>query len=93
MTKYSLRTRMMILILAPTLLIGLLLSTSFVVHRYNELQEQLVNAGVNIIEPLVVARRVRHDFPRPRIDQAASQSIAPLSFRDCAFDYRVRCAE
>lgn len=55
MTKYSLRARMMILILAPTLLIGLLLSTSFVVHRYNELQEQLVNAGVNIIEPLAVA--------------------------------------
>ena len=27
MTKYSLRARMMILILAPTLLIGLLLST------------------------------------------------------------------
>lgn len=55
MTKYSLRARMIILILAPTLLIGLLLSTSFVVHRYNELQEQLVNAGVNIIEPLAVA--------------------------------------
>jgi len=29
MTKYSLRARMMILILDPTLLIGLLLSTSF----------------------------------------------------------------
>ncbi|HHQ6626625.1 TPA: two-component sensor histidine kinase BarA [Serratia fonticola] len=55
MTKYSLRARMMILILAPTLLIGLLLSTFFVVHRYNELQEQLVDAGANIIEPLAVA--------------------------------------
>ncbi|RLM15616.1 two-component sensor histidine kinase BarA [Gibbsiella quercinecans] len=55
MTKYSLRARMMILILAPTLLIGLLLSTFFVVHRYNELQEQLVDAGVSIIEPLAVA--------------------------------------
>lgn len=45
MTKYSLRARMMILILAPTLMIGLLLSTFFIVHRYNELQRQLVDAG------------------------------------------------
>lgn len=55
MTKYSLRARMMILILAPTLMIGLLLSTFFVVHRFNELQRQLVDAGVNIIEPLAVS--------------------------------------
>ncbi|MGB9098915.1 two-component sensor histidine kinase BarA [Erwinia sp.] len=55
MTKYSLRARMMILILAPTLMIGLLLSTFFIVHRYNELQNQLVDAGANIIEPLAVA--------------------------------------
>lgn len=55
MTKYSLRARMMILILAPTLLIGLLLTTFFVVHRYNELQNQLVDAGTSIIEPLAVA--------------------------------------
>lgn len=55
MTNYSLRARMMILILAPTLLIGLLLSTFFVVHRYNDLQNQLENAGVSIIDPLAVA--------------------------------------
>ncbi|WP_413722164.1 two-component sensor histidine kinase BarA [Sodalis sp. RH24] len=55
MTKYSLRARMMILILAPTLLIGLLLSAFFVVHRYNELQNQLVAAGTSIIEPLAVS--------------------------------------
>lgn len=55
MTKYSLRARMMILILAPTLLLGLLLSTTFMVNRYNELQNQIVNAGTNIIEPLAVA--------------------------------------
>ncbi len=41
MTNYSLRARMMILILAPTVLIGLLLSIFFVVHRYNDLQRQL----------------------------------------------------
>lgn len=55
MTKYSLRARMMILILAPTLLIGLLLSAFFVIHRYHELQKQLVDAGTSIIEPLAVA--------------------------------------
>jgi len=55
MTKYSLRARMMILILAPTLMIGLLLSTFFVVNRYNELQNQLTDAGINIIEPLAVS--------------------------------------
>ena len=55
MTKYSLRARMMILILAPTLMIGLMLSTFFIVHRYNELQRQLVDAGANIIEPLAVS--------------------------------------
>ncbi|QBH97111.1 two-component sensor histidine kinase BarA [Limnobaculum zhutongyuii] len=55
MTKYSLRARMMILILAPTLLIGLLISTFFVVHRYNELQDQLVDSGSSIIEPLAIA--------------------------------------
>lgn len=70
MTKYSLRARMMILILAPTLLIGLLLSAFFVIHRYNELQAQLVDAGASIIEPLALSsetamslnnrERVRH---------------------------------
>ncbi|HAZ77794.1 MULTISPECIES: two-component sensor histidine kinase BarA [unclassified Pseudescherichia] len=55
MTNYSLRARMMILILAPTVLIGLLLSVFFVVHRYNDLQQQLEDAGASIIEPLAVA--------------------------------------
>ncbi|WP_080077458.1 two-component sensor histidine kinase BarA [Salmonella enterica] len=55
MTNYSLRARMMILILAPTVLIGLLLSIFFVVHRYNDLQRQLEDAGASIIEPLSVS--------------------------------------
>ncbi|EHQ2903447.1 two-component sensor histidine kinase BarA [Salmonella enterica] len=55
MTNYSLRARMMILILAPTVLIGLLLSIFFVVHRYNDLQRQLEYAGASIIEPLAVS--------------------------------------
>ncbi|EHA3189859.1 two-component sensor histidine kinase BarA [Salmonella enterica subsp. enterica serovar Heidelberg] len=55
MTNYSLRARMMILILAPTVLIGLLLSIFFVMHRYNDLQRQLEDAGASIIEPLAVS--------------------------------------
>lgn len=55
MTNYSLRARMMILILAPTVLIGLLLSIFFVVHRYNDLPRQLEDAGASIIEPLAVS--------------------------------------
>jgi two-component system sensor histidine kinase BarA len=55
MTNYSLRARMMILILAPTVLIGVLLSIFFVVHRYNDLQRQLEDAGASIIEPLAVS--------------------------------------
>ncbi|EJI3201720.1 two-component sensor histidine kinase BarA [Salmonella enterica] len=55
MTNYSLRARMMILILAPTVLIGLLLSIFFVVHRYNDQQRQLEDAGASIIEPLAVS--------------------------------------
>lgn len=55
MTNYSLRARMMILILAPTVLIGLMLSIFFVVHRYNDLQQQLEDAGASIIEPLAVS--------------------------------------
>ncbi|EDE6227618.1 two-component sensor histidine kinase BarA [Salmonella enterica subsp. enterica serovar Enteritidis] len=57
MTNYSLRARMMILILAPTVLIGLLLSIFFVVHRYNDLQRQLEDAGASIIEPLAVSSK------------------------------------
>ncbi|QTF07270.1 two-component sensor histidine kinase BarA [Brenneria izadpanahii] len=55
MTKYSLRARMLILILAPTLLIGLLLSIFFGINRYNQLQAQLADTGTSIIEPLAVA--------------------------------------
>lgn len=55
MTNYSLRARMMILILSPTVLIGLLLSIFFVAHRYHDLQRQLENAGASIISPLAVS--------------------------------------
>ncbi|KID00728.1 two-component sensor histidine kinase BarA [Hafnia alvei] len=78
MTKYSLRARMMVLILAPTLLIGLLLSTFFVVHRYNELQAQLVDSGASIIEPLAVASEYGMTF---RSREAVRQLIGLLHRR------------
>lgn len=62
MTNYSLRARMMILILAPTVLIGLLLSIFFVVHRYHDLQRQLEDAGTSIIEPLAVSSEYGMSF-------------------------------
>ncbi|MDF7680118.1 two-component sensor histidine kinase BarA [Enterobacteriaceae bacterium ESL0689] len=55
MTNYSLRARMMILILAPTILIGLLLSIFFFAHRYHDLRWQLENTGTSIISPLAVS--------------------------------------
>jgi two-component system sensor histidine kinase BarA len=77
MTKYSLRARMMILILAPTLLIGLLLSTFFVVHRYNELQRQVFDAGANIIEPLAVSS----EYGMSWHDRAAIHELVSLLHR------------
>ncbi len=55
MIKYSLRTRMMILILAPTLILGILISTFFMISRYHEFEKQVINAGSSIIEPLAIA--------------------------------------
>ncbi len=82
MTNYSLRARMMILILAPTVLIGLLLSIFFVVHRYNDLQRQLEDAGASIIEPLAVSSEygmnLQNGIYRPAYQRAAS---SPFRYR------------
>ena len=69
---------MMILILAPTLMIGLLLSTFFVVNRYNELQRQLTDAGMNIIEPLAVASEYGMTF---RNQESVRQLVSLLHRR------------
>ncbi|OTA21906.1 sensory histidine kinase [Xenorhabdus beddingii] len=58
MTKYSLRTRMMSLILVPVLLVGTLVSISFISYRYYELKKLIVLSGVSIIEPLSIASEV-----------------------------------
>ncbi|WP_087023785.1 two-component sensor histidine kinase BarA [Thaumasiovibrio subtropicus] len=55
MTKYGLRARVFTLTLAPTLIIGLLLSGFFTINRYQDLETQLSVTGNNIIEPLAIA--------------------------------------
>lgn len=55
MTKYGLRARVITLTLAPTLIIGLLLSGFFTMNRYNDLEAQLISSGTSIIEPLAIS--------------------------------------
>ncbi|NAW69045.1 two-component sensor histidine kinase BarA [Vibrio sp. V27_P1S3P104] len=55
MTKYGLRARVITLTLAPTLIIGLLLSALFSFNRYHDLEVQVINSGASIIEPLAIA--------------------------------------
>ena len=54
-TRYGLRARVITLTLAPTLIIGLLLSSFFTFNRYNDLEKQLVDSGTSILEPLAIA--------------------------------------
>ena len=54
-SRYGLRARVITLTLAPTLIIGLLLSALFSFNRYHDLETQVINAGASIIEPLAIA--------------------------------------
>ncbi|OEC82611.1 Signal transduction histidine-protein kinase BarA [Photobacterium damselae subsp. damselae] len=55
MTRYGLRARVFTLTLAPTLIIGLLLSAFFTLSRYQDLEHQLISTGTSIIEPLAIS--------------------------------------
>ncbi|MGX9418486.1 two-component sensor histidine kinase BarA [Vibrio sp. WJH972] len=55
MNRYGLRARVITLTLAPTLIIGLALCAFFSFNRYQDLENQVINAGSNIIEPLAIA--------------------------------------
>lgn len=55
MTRYGLRARVISLTLAPTLIIGLILSAIFSFNRYHDLEKQVINSGFSIIEPLAIA--------------------------------------
>lgn len=55
MTKYGLRARVLAFTILPTLLIGGLMAAYFSFHRYQQLENNLINQGINIIEPLAIA--------------------------------------
>ncbi|RZR36583.1 two-component sensor histidine kinase BarA [Vibrio vulnificus] len=55
MTRYGLRARVITLTLAPTLIIGLLLSSFFSFNRYQDLERQVITTGNSIIEPIAIA--------------------------------------
>ncbi len=54
-TTLSLRSWVLILSLAPTLLVGIMLASYFTIHRFQELDETLIERGTDIIEPLAIA--------------------------------------
>lgn len=58
MTKYSLRSWVLVLALAPTILVGILLGSYFTINRFYELEDTLVEQGSNIIEPLSIASEI-----------------------------------
>jgi two-component system sensor histidine kinase BarA len=55
MTKYSLRSWVLVLALAPTVLVGILLGSYFTINRFYELEDTLIAQGRSIAEPLAIA--------------------------------------
>ncbi|MDD8058765.1 MAG: two-component sensor histidine kinase BarA [Shewanella sp.] len=55
MTKYSLRSWVLVLALAPTIVVGILLGSYFTINRFYELEDTLIVKGSNIVEPLAIA--------------------------------------
>ncbi|ABE54477.1 Hpt sensor hybrid histidine kinase [Shewanella denitrificans OS217] len=55
LTKYSLRSWVLVLALAPTVLVGILLGSYFTINRFYELEETLIAQGRSIVEPLAIA--------------------------------------
>ena len=55
MTKYGLRTWVILLTLAPTILVGLLLGSYFTVTRFAQIDTHVMEQGTNLIEPLSIA--------------------------------------
>ncbi|MFC3913191.1 two-component sensor histidine kinase BarA [Pseudaeromonas sharmana] len=55
MTKYGLRGRVLAFTVLPTLIIGCLLAGYFTFHRYQQLEEYIIEQGISVIEPLAIA--------------------------------------
>ncbi|WP_406610861.1 two-component sensor histidine kinase BarA [Agarivorans sp. JK6] len=58
MTKYGLRARVYILTIIPTLFVGILLASYFTFNRNQQLDNFVIEQGVNVIEPLAIASEV-----------------------------------
>lgn len=55
MTKYGLRARVLAFTILPTLLIGFLLAGYFIFHRYQQIENFVIEQGTSVIEPMSVA--------------------------------------
>ncbi|MGL5359477.1 MAG: two-component sensor histidine kinase BarA, partial [Shewanella sp.] len=76
MSKYSLRSWVLVLALAPTILVGILLGSYFTINRFYELEDTLIAQGGNIIEPLAIASEnslLNHDREATKRLLAAAQ--------------------
>jgi len=58
MTKYGLRTRVYLLTILPTLVIGILLASYFSINRSQQLETFVIDQGLNVIEPLAIAGEI-----------------------------------
>ncbi|GGI68727.1 two-component sensor histidine kinase BarA [Shewanella gelidii] len=89
-TKYSLRSWVLALALAPTVLVGILLGSYFTINRFYELEETLVEQGSNIIEPLAIASELgiesNNREATKRLLAAAQLNRSPLIKSIAVFD-------
>ncbi|QYJ79732.1 two-component sensor histidine kinase BarA [Shewanella acanthi] len=92
MTKYSLRSWVLVLALAPTILVGILLGSYFTINRFYELEDTLIEQGSNIIEPLAIASEVglvaNNREATKRLLAAAQLSKSPLVKSIAIFDIK-----
>lgn len=77
--KYSLRSWVLVLALAPTILIGVLLGSFFTLTRFAELDDALMTRGHNIINPLAMAASFglstnNRDYAQKLIDMIHKQN-------------------
>ena len=75
MTKYSLRSWVLVLALAPTVMVGILLGSYFTINRFYELEETLIAQGRSIVEPLAIAS----EFGLVTEDREASKRLLAAS--------------
>lgn len=82
MTKYGLRARVYILTILPTLFIGILLASYFTFNRNQQLDNFVIEQGVNVIEPLAIAAEVglsRHNREQVKgLISVMHQKMSPL---------------